>query len=285
MLVLRGKSAPVGDFEVVRALPQVARRFIGPFCFLDHFGPAERQITATGGVGPHPHIGLATVTYLFSGEVDHHDSLGTVQRIRPGDVNWMSAGRGIVHSERPPPELIGTTDVLEGLQLWVGLPTSLEESAPSFQHADRAALPSIDRDGVTLQVVLGAMGGLRAPIDLASPTLFAIAELEAGAQLDLPTDVPELGVYVVSGAVGVDGQALERHELGVIDGSAACVTALAPARVALIGGAPLDGPRFMLWNFVSSRRERLEQARLDWKHGRFPRIASDDAERVAGPGE
>lgn len=284
--VLEGTKAPVGDFHVVRALPKAERRFLGPFCFLDHMGPSTQVGHAKSGVGPHPHIGLATITYLFDGEALHRDSLGTVQRIRPGDVNWMSAGRGIVHSERTPPDRFGAPMTLHGLQLWVGLPGHLEESEPSFQHADAEALPRFEQDGARCRVVLGSFRGLTSPIRLASPTLFAVAELDAGATLELPADVGERGVYVVAGDVGVDGTSLAAHQLGVLEPrTETCLTALTPARVAVLGGEPLDGPRFMLWNWVSSRRERLEQARLDWKHGRFPTIPGDDDERIPGPGE
>lgn len=284
--VLVGTKAPVGDFTVVRVLPKVERRFLGPFCFLDHMGPSTQVGHARSGVGPHPHIGLATVTYLFEGEALHRDSLGTVQRIRPGDVNWMSSGRGIVHSERTPADRFGQPMPMHGLQLWVGLPTSLEEAEPSFQHADAAQLPTVERDGVFLRVVLGPWGALSSPVQLSSQTLFAVAELEAGASLDVPAQASERGVYVVSGDLGVDGQSLSTHQLGVFSpGAEVTVTALTAARVAVLGGEPLDGPRFMLWNFVSSRKERLEQARLDWKHGRFPTIPGDDDERVPGPGE
>jgi redox-sensitive bicupin YhaK (pirin superfamily) len=284
--VLDGTKAPVGDFSVIRALPKAERRFIGPFCFLDHMGPSTQVGEATSGVGPHPHIGLATITYLFEGEVLHRDSLGTVQRIRPGDVNWMSAGRGIVHSERPPPDRFGAPMTLHGLQLWVGLPTALEESEPSFQHASAEALPRFDDAGVRARVVLGSWRGASSPIRLASPTVLLVAELDAGATLELPAEVSERGVYVVSGDVGLDGTSLRAHQLGVLaPGVETCATAVTPARVAVVGGEPLDGPRFMLWNWVSSRRERLEQARLDWRHGRFPRVPGDDDARIPGPGE
>lgn len=284
--VLTGRSASVADFQVVRALPQVGRRLVGPFCFLDHLGPASSVGHAKSGVGPHPHIGLATVTYLFEGDTLHRDSLGTVQRIRPGDVNWMSAGRGIVHSERTPAELFGQSVPVHGLQLWVALPAALEESEPSFQHAARESLPSTEADGVAVRVVLGEWNELRSPIRVSSPTLFVVAELEPGSQLEVPTAASERAVYVVSGDIGIEGTALATHQLAVLTtGEVATIAALSPTRVAIIGGAPLEGPRFMMWNWVSSRKERLEQARLDWKHGRFPLIPGDREERIPGPGE
>jgi redox-sensitive bicupin YhaK (pirin superfamily) len=285
-LVLNGKTSPVGDFEVVRALPQRERRLVGPFCFIDHMGPHTAVGTGDSGVGPHPHIGLATVTWLFEGEVLHRDSLGTAQLIRPGDVNWMTAGRGIVHSERTPAHLQGVPSTMEGLQVWVGLPLDQEEAEPSFQHVPKAELPAHAEGGVDLRVVLGSWRGARSPVRLASPTLYVIAELEAGAELVIPPEARDRGVYVVSGDVGVDGAALSRYQLGVLTpGGEATLTALTPSRVAVFGGEPLEGPRHMWWNFVSSRRERLEQAKADWKHRRFPLVPGDEHARIPMPGE
>ncbi len=283
---LTAQPAHVADFEVRRVLPQVGRRAVGPICFLDHMGPHRAVGREGGGVGPHPHIGLSTVTYLFEGAALHRDSLGTEQRITPGDVNWMTAGRGIVHAERTPPEWWGRELGLHGLQLWVALPAALEECEPSFQHVGSSALPKLEPPGVSLAVVLGEWGAARSPVVTSSPTLFAVATLEAGAQLDVPNHVSERAVYVVSGDVSVDGQAFSRFELGVLPaGAERCITAHSDARVAVLGGEPLEGPRFMWWNFVSSRRERLEQAKADWLHRRFPRIASEGDARVPMPGE
>lgn len=278
------RPASVGDFEVRRALPRRERRLVGPVCFLDHMGPHTSVGTAEGGVLPHPHIGLSTVTWLFEGEVLHRDSLGTVQRIRPGEVNWMTAGAGIAHSERTPPHLVGRTSTLHGLQMWVALPLAAEEGPPSFQHASRDALPQLEQPGVSVCVVLGAWAGARSPIALASPTFYAVATLEAGRQLELPTDVPERAVYVVSGDVSLEGQRFGAGELAVLEpGAQGCVTAQTAARVALFGGEPLEGPRHMWWNFVSSRKERLDAARADWKARRWPTIPGDDQTRVEGP--
>ncbi len=270
-LKLVAKRAPVGDFEVLRALPQHERRFVGPFCFVDHMGPHTSLATADGGVGPHPHIGLSTVTFLFEGSALHRDSIGSVQRIMPGDVNLMTAGRGIVHSERMPPELIGQQQTMHGLQLWVGLPAALEEMEPTFQHAPKATLPVIDDGAVKTRVLLGEWNGARSPVKLTSPTFYVVAELEAGAQLEVPTQYSERCVYVVNGDVSLEGTALSRGELAVLTpGVSGCVTAQTSSRIAILGGEPLDGPRFMSWNFVSSRKERLEQAMHDWRNGRFP---------------
>ena len=283
---LTAKSSMVGTLEVRRALPQRERRLVGPFCFLDHMGPHTSLGVAGGGVGPHPHIGLATVTYLFDGEILHHDSLGTHQRITPGDVNWMTAGRGIVHSERTPEDRLGQMNTVHGLQIWVALPQPHEEGPPSFQHAAKASLPQLDEGGLRLRVVLGAWQGAASPITLASPTLYAVAELAPDASLPLPAEVTERAVYVVEGVVELDGGTLHRGELAVLTpGQAGELTAITPAKVAVIGGEPLDGPRFMLWNFVSSRKERLEQAKADWVHRRFPTIPGDEVERVPFPGE
>jgi|APLak6261678615_1056124.scaffolds.fasta_scaffold00191_4 hypothetical protein len=285
-LKLTAKAAPVGDFQVLRALPQRERRLVGPFCFLDHMGPHTAIGTAGGGVGPHPHIGLSTVTYLFEGETLHRDSLGTEQLITPGDVNWMTSGRGIVHSERTPAHLLGKPSTMHGLQVWVALPLDAEEAAPSFQHAPKTALPLMEENGASLRVVLGEWLGARSPVKLASPTFYVVAELEAGAELELPSQHPERAVYVVDGDVGLDGASFTRGELAVLTpGESGTLTALTKSRVAVLGGAPLEGPRFMWWNFVSSRKERLEQAKDDWKHRRFPLIPGDSEDRIPMPGE
>ena len=283
---LNAKASLVGTLEVRRALPQRERRFVGPFCFIDHMGPHTSLGVVGGGVGPHPHIGLATVTYLFDGEILHHDSLGTAQRITPGDVNWMTAGRGIVHSERTPEDRIGQMNTTHGLQVWVGLPLAQEEAEPTFQHAPKGSLPQLDEGGLRLRVVLGSWQGATSPIRLASPTLYAVAELGPDASLPLLNAAQERAVYVVEGVVELDGGTLHRGELAVLTpGQEGALTAITRARVAVLGGEPLDGPRFMLWNFVSSRKERLERAKDDWIHRRFPTIPGDDQERVPFPGE
>jgi redox-sensitive bicupin YhaK (pirin superfamily) len=285
-LKLTAKTAPVGDFSVLRALPQRERRLVGPFCFLDHMGPHTAVAQAGGGVGPHPHIGLSTVTYLFEGSALHRDSLGTQQLITPGDVNWMTAGRGIVHSERPPADTVGRPATLHGLQVWVALPLEAEDAQPAFQHVPKALLPLQESGGASTRVVLGAWHGAQSPVHLASPTFYVVSQLEQGAELELSTEHSERALYVIDGAVGVGGEALARGELAVLTtGEAGCVTALTRATVAVLGGAPLEGPRLMWWNFVSSRRERLEQAKADWQHRRFPTIPGDSADRIPMPGE
>ncbi len=285
-LKLAAKEARVGDFPVRRALPEARRRTVGPVCFLDHMGPHTTVATAQGGVGPHPHIGLATVTYLFEGEVLHRDSLGNAQLVTPGDVNWMQAGAGIVHSERTPPHRVGQRSAMHGLQMWVALPPQAEVAAPSFQHVAKSELPRSVGAGVSLAVVLGAWGPLRSPVKLASPTFYVVAEQEPGATLEIPAQFSERALYVVEGEVELDGQTVAAGELVVLEaGVAALACASAAARVAVFGGEPLEGPRFMWWNFVSSRRELLEQAKDDWRHRRFPLIPGDSDERIPMPGE
>lgn len=285
-LKLTAKNALVGDFPVRRALPQVQRRLVGPFCFLDHMGPHVSTGSPGGGVGPHPHIGLATVTYLFEGSALHRDSLGNAQLITPGDVNWMLAARGIVHSERTPPNLVGQSHRFHGLQVWVALPLNAEEAAPSFQHVPRDELPKFSEGRTTLTVVLGDWQGARSRVSLASPTFYVVADLEPGSTLALPTQYTERALYVVEGTVQLDGTTLSSGELGVLSpGVAGAATAVQKSRIALVGGEPLDGPRFMWWNFVSSRKERLEQAKADWRHRRFPLIPGDSDTLVPMPGE
>ncbi|MBL9038608.1 MAG: pirin family protein [Archangium sp.] len=286
MLRLKAAPAPVGDFEVQRVLPQRERRFVGPICFLDHFGPHTGVGDANSGVGPHPHIGLSTVTYLFDGETLHRDSLGTEQLIRPGEVNWMTAGKGIAHSERTPPPRWGQPMTSHGLQVWVGLPQALEESEPSFQHVARSDLPRWASDEVELDVVLGRWGSLVSPVRVTSPTFYVVASLENGGRLDVPTEFSERAVYVVEGSVCVGDEVFSAHEVAVLDaGRSVEVSAPHRARVAIFGGEPLDGPRYLLWNFVSSRKERLQQARTDWIQRRFPLIPGDADTRIPFPGE
>lgn len=285
-LKLTAKAAQVGDFPVRRALPQREQRMVGPFCFIDHMGPHTSIGVTNGGVGPHPHIGLATVTYLFEGEVLHRDTLGSEQLITPGDVNWMSAGQGIAHSERTPEAQVGKSSTLHGLQVWVALPRELEESAPSFQHVGKGDLPLSSEWGVTLRVVLGDWLGSRSPVQLASPTMYVVAELEPGAVLELPAQYPERALSVVDGQVELEGAVFNDGEIAVLTrGSAGSLKATAKTRLAVFGGEPLEGPRFMWWNFVSSRKERLEQAKEDWRLRRFPLIPGDSEDRIPMPGE
>jgi redox-sensitive bicupin YhaK (pirin superfamily) len=283
-LALEGRSRDLGGFAVRRVLPSLRRRMVGPFVFYDHFGPLAFPPGGGFDVRPHPHIGLATITYLFHGEILHRDSLGHVQEIRPGDVNWMIAGRGIVHSERTRPELRATGSRLHGLQSWVALPKAEEEREPSFMHHPNEALPVVELDRATLRVIAGTAYGASAPALVLSPTLYVHAALEAGATLPIDGAHPERAAYVVSGAVELDGV---RYGVGHLllfrQQSQASIRALEPSHVMLLGGAPLDGERHIEWNFVSSSLERIERAKDDWQNQRFPTISGDDREFIPLP--
>ncbi|MBA4177093.1 MAG: hypothetical protein C0505_11115 [Leptothrix sp. (in: Bacteria)] len=266
---LRAHSKDLGGgFTVRRLLPAAARQAVGPFIFFDHFGPVEAGPADEHDVRPHPHIGLATVTYLFEGAMQHRDSLGVVQRIEPGAVNWMTAGRGIVHSERTPDDLRGVARRSHGLQLWVALPAADEEMAPAFEHTPAAALPALEVGGARLRVLVGAAFGVTSPVSVCSPTLYLDIALAAGDALPLPL-AEERAVYVAEGTAQLDGAELPRGALVVLAaGEEPMLSAEGDARVVLIGGAPL-GHRHMWWNFVSSRKERIVQAADDWAAGRF----------------
>jgi redox-sensitive bicupin YhaK (pirin superfamily) len=234
-------------------------------------------------VRPHPHIGLATVTYLFEGEILHRDSVGSVQPIRPGDVNWMTAGRGIVHSERTPPALRAAGARVHGIQTWVALPRAHEEAPPAFAHHAAATLPVVELPGITVRVIAGTALGARSPVEVFSATLYAAAELAPGARLVLPPEHEERAVYLVEGAASVAGVALEPGAMAVLaSGADVEVRASAPSIVMLVGGAKMDGARFIWWNFVSSSRERIEQAKADWREDRFPSVPGE-TERIPLP--
>ncbi len=266
--------------RVRRLLPQLARRSVGPFVFFDHFGPVTLAPEADSDVGPHPHIGLATVTYLFDGRFVHRDSLGTVQEIAPGAINWMSAGRGIVHSERAPADERGRSRRLHGLQLWVALPSELEESDPSFQHVPAEAIPALDVAGARVRVLVGEAFGARSPVRAASPTVYLDIELPAGANWPLPAIADELAIYSPLEALDLSGEPVAPRQLAVLDG-ATRVRAAHPSRLVVIGGASL-GPRHMWWNFVSSERARIERAAAQWESGGFDEIEGD-VDRVPMP--
>ena len=282
--VIEARPRDLGGFSVRRLLPAPGRRTVGPFIFFDHIGPARFEQGAGVDVRPHPHIGLATVTYLFEGEFMHRDSLGSEQLIRPGEVNWMVAGRGIVHSERTPQATRSAAggSRLHGVQTWVALPSAVEESEPSFVHHPRGDLPEIRRAGCVLQLIAGEGWGARSPVGVSSPTLYAAGELAAGAVLELPDAAAERAVYVAAGAIEIAGR---RHEEGTLveyaAGAASC-RALEDTRVVVAGGAPLDGPRHIWWNFVSSSEARIERAKQDWREERFPPVPGDP-ERIPLP--
>ena len=283
-LVLEARSRDLGGFVVQRVLPSPARRLVGPFIFFDHFGPVAFEPGRGMNVRPHPHIGLATVSYLFDGEIVHRDSLGSLQPIRPGDVNWMTAGHGIVHSERTSPERLESGASLHGIQSWVALPLEAEDSEPRFEHTPVTSLPRVTREGMRLTVVLGEMAGQRSPVRVASPTFYADAELDADASLGVPADYEERAAYVVSGRVACDGREFTRGTMVVFrPGERVRMNAAEPARVMLLGGAKLAGERHIFWNFVSSSAERIERAKDDWKAGRFPKVPGDETEFIPLP--
>jgi len=283
--VLDGRPRDLGGFSVRRVLPAPGLRTIGPFVFFDHMGPASFAPGEGVDVRPHPHIGLATVTYLFDGAFMHRDSLGSAQLIRPGDVNWMVAGRGIAHSERTPPAERAAPGGarIHGIQTWIALPREHEETTPSFEHHPAATLPEIREGGATLRLIAGAAFGQCAPAAVFSPMFYLAAELEDGAQIELPEEYAERAAYVVEGEVEAAG---ERHAAGRMvvfaAGEGASVGALTAARVMLLGGAALEGPREIWWNFVSSSADRIERAKIDWHEDRFAAVPGDD-ERIPLP--
>lgn len=281
-LILQSRQKDLGGFSVRRLLPTAQRKMVGPWIFFDHMGPARFPAGKGIVVRPHPHIGIATVTYLFEGEILHRDSLGSLQAIRPGDINLMVAGSGIVHSERERPEVTATEHVLHGLQLWLALPTADEETEAAFHHYPRATLPALDVDGVPVRVMMGTAYGVTSPVRQFSETLYVEAHLQAGQSLLLP-DAPERALYVASGALQAQDTVLPTHSLTVFaDRPGVVVRATQTARVALIGGAPV-GERVIEWNFVSSRQARIEQAKRDWMEGRFPKVPGDEVEFIPLP--
>ncbi len=265
-----------GGLTVRRALPVAARRAVGPFVFFDHFGPVTLPAEADTDIGPHPHIGLATVTYLFEGGFLHRDSLGTVQEITPGAVNWMTAGRGIVHSERTPDAQRGRARRLHGLQLWVALPAEAEQAEPAFQHVPAADIPERTVDGATVRVLVGSGFGLASPVRAASPTLYLDIALPAGVPWALPRLAEEMAVYSPEECVELDGAPLPAGEMALVAGGhGATLRAALPARVVVVGGAPLAQPRLIWWNFVATERERIEQAAARWAAGGFDPIPGE----------
>ena len=265
-----------GGFRVRRLLPTAARQAVGPFLFFDHFGPVTAGPDDDFDVRPHPHIGLATVTYLFEGAMMHRDSTGAVQRIEPGAINWMTAGRGIVHSERTPDDLRGAVRRSHGLQLWVALPEDHEEDEPRFEHTPAGAIPELRAGGATLRVLVGEAFGAASPVRTLSPTLFVDLDCNADAALSIPAAAAaERALYSVDGPFELDGVPVPAQTLAVLaPGSAPRLRTQAPARIALVGGAP-HGQRFMVWNFVSSRRERIVAAQDDWAAQRFARVPGE----------
>jgi redox-sensitive bicupin YhaK (pirin superfamily) len=275
--IIEARRRDLGDgFVVGRVLPAPFRRTVGPFIFFDHMGPATYAPGVGFDVRPHPHVNLATVTYLFEGEIMHRDSLGYVQPIRPGAVNWMTAGRGIAHSERSSDEMRGSGQTLHGIQAWVALPRDAEEIEPSFRHHPADTLPTITIDGARRTLIAGDAFHATSPVETHSPMFYIDVEAEPGAVVHLPDDHEERAVYVAEGAIDLAG---ERHEVGrmllLTPGAQVAWRALERSRVMMLGGAPIDGPRHIWWNFVSSRPERIEQAKRDWAEGRFDRVPGE----------
>lgn len=283
-LILTGHDKDLGGgFRVRRLLPAGQRQAVGPFLFFDHFGPVTVAPGDLHDVRPHPHIGLATVTYLFDGAIMHRDSLDSSQRIEPGAINWMTAGRGIVHSERAPQELKASTYVNHGIQLWAALPREHEEAAPDFVHTPASAIPSLVLGGTQVRVLIGDAFGQRSPVRTFSTTVYLDVQLAAGAVFELPPLAEELALYAVDGPVMVDGEQVAAHTLVVLaPGVAASITAGAAVRLMVLGGDALDGHRFIWWNFVSSRKERIVQASRDWEAQTMGQVPGD-AELIALP--
>lgn len=276
-LQLTGQAKDLGGgFLVRRVLPAAARQSVGPFLFFDHFGPVTVPPGGGHAVRPHPHIGLATVTYLFEGAMLHSDSLGYVQQIAPGAINWMTAGRGIVHSERPPPALAATSYTNHGIQLWAALPQAFEEVEPSFTHTPAADIPELSVGDADVRVLIGQAWGHTSPVATFAPTVYLDIALPAGGLLDLPPLAQELAVYAVDGDVEVDGAVLSARTLALLEtGLTTQIRATAATRLLVIGGDALDGHRFISWNFVSSRKERILQAEADWQAQRMGQVPGD----------
>lgn len=283
-MVIIPRASDIGGFEVRRALPFRTKRMVGPFIFWDQMGPGE-FLTGQGlDVRPHPHIGLSTVTYLLDGSLDHKDSLGNDVRIAPGDVNLMTAGGGIVHSERTGQDLRRTGSNIFGVQSWVAQPKSHEDGAPAFSHAANADLPVLEDNGVAARLVLGRYLGVQSPVATQWPTLYLDVQMRPGAKFSVPAEVDERAVYPLNGVVEIGGVRYEPQQMLVLrGGDDVTVMAHGEVRMMILGGAVMDGPRYILWNFVSSSKERLAQAKADWKEGRFPRVPGDDKEFIPMP--
>lgn len=282
-MAIDARPRDIGALTVARVLPSAARRMVGPFIFFDHMGPADLPRGRGLDVRPHPHIGLATVTYLFQGEIVHRDSLGSHRAIRPGDVNWMTAGRGIVHSERTSAERRSTGSRLNGLQLWVALPAAHEQTAPQFHHQPGRTLPTVEIRGAQIRVLAGELYGQRSPVQTLSPLFYADVTLPPGTELALTDEYAERAAYVVEGELSCAHEPAGAGRMLVFTrGASLTLRTEKGARVALLGGEPV-GERHLYWNFVSSSLERLEQAKRDWREGRFPKVPGDETEFIPLP--
>jgi len=275
VLVLKPVEKDLGEFTVRRTLPARERQRVGPFIFFDHMGPAEFSAGSGVSVRPHPHIGIATITYLFDGVIMHRDSLGYQQAIEPGAVNWMTAGNGIVHSERTPGELLATGSKLHGIQAWLALPLEQEECDPAFEHYPAAAIPEARLKDATVRLIAGEAYGLVSPVRVASRTLYASVQLSAGGSVALPDNYDEIGIYVVDGAIDVAGTTVESGSM-LIPEKKRTLVAKRESRLMLLGGDRLEGDRTLWWNFVSSSRDRISEAKRRWKAGEFDAVPGDD---------
>lgn len=274
--IIEGQAKDIGDFEVFRVLPSSMRQSIGPFVFWDHFGPVTLPAGHNMDVRPHPHIGLATVTWLFDGQITHRDSLGHVQDITPGAVNWMTAGRGIVHSERTPESCRTQPKPLHGLQIWLALPDEHEQAEPAFHHHPPGSLPRIEHDGVQFDLIAGSALGHESPVRVFSPLCYLAVELSPGQAFRWPRQHPEQAVYVIEGRCEIDGQLVEAHQMAVLPAADRVgIRSSEGASLAILGGEPV-GRRFVWWNFVASDREMLKQAAQRWADGGFDRVPGDD---------
>ncbi|WP_027058197.1 pirin family protein [Mesorhizobium loti] len=283
-LMVIPNAKDIGGFEVRRALPTAKRRLVGPFIFFDRMGPAILRGGQAMDVRPHPHIGLSTVTYLFDGKIRHRDSLGTEMVIQPGDVNLMTAGRGIVHSERTPEELRGAPMSISGLQTWLALPDGKEEVAPVFENTAALLLPEIDAEGISGRVVIGDFQGLRSPVRADTETLYADLRLAPGASVKIPADAEERAIYTLEGEVAISGDVFPAERLLVFrPGDEIVISSQTGAHFMLFGGASLGSKRYIWWNFVSSSKERIEQAKQEWKTGRFDIVPGDEEEFIPLP--
>ncbi len=274
----------IGAFEVRRALPSIERQMIGPFIFFDQFGPITMQAGEGQDVRPHPHIGLSTVTWLFDGMMFHRDSLGSQQAIQPGELNWMTAGKGIVHSEHTPEAERAREHKVFGIQSWVALPKAHEDTLPGFEHVAMSALPLITDHGREVRVVAGDIYGAKSPVKTHSALFYADVKLASGAKLPLPTEHEERAIYVVEGSVEIGGQVHGANQLLVFRaGDAITIAATTDTRFMMLGGEPMDGPRHIWWNFVSSSKERIEMAKEEWRRGRFDIVPGDEKEFIPLP--
>lgn len=283
-LVIHARERDVGGFFVRRVLPTIQRKLVGPFIFYDHLCRVDFAPGQGLDVRPHPHIALATLTYLFEGSFLHRDSLGYVQPVRPGEVNWMIAGRGIAHSERTPPELRQSGGPLHGIQCWIALPREHEEVAPSFHHHSRDSIPRISGPGVELTVIAGTAYGAVSPVQVLSPTLYVHARVSPGASFEADEQHAERAVYVASGTLLLDEAEYEQGNLVLLPpGARVTLASRTGADLMLLGGAPLEGERHIYWNFVSSSLDRIEQAKQDWVAGRFGKVVGDEHEFIPLP--